>query len=221
MPSMPGAPLFWRTCFRARCRLARSRTWASNAGLRIDSGVPDNPATSSSCGVAAACVRRWSDALPSLFVMVLRLSSFGPSVGAAHLLCPRLTSPRYSASVSRCPASMFRSTGEISRGKTRYLRCIDAGFTKCTPTADGGLRGHVPARPGCITPHIRFLFIAPQLWIGLPPAPRLTTTPLPFSLPSALRKPGHRTFTYEVTRHARRTRRVTGAARLYRAASNE
>jgi len=51
----------------------------------------------------------------------------------------------------------------------------------------------------------------------LPPsAPRLTTAHLPFSLPSALRsgvrrtagaaKPGHRTCTYEVTRHARRTR---------------
>jgi hypothetical protein len=38
--------------------------------------------------------------------------------------------------------------------------------------------------------------------------PRLATTPLPFSLPSALRKPGHRTSTYEVTRHARRTRRA-------------
>ena len=36
--------------------------------------------------------------------------------------------------------------------------------------------------------------------------PRLATTPLPFSLPPALRKPGHRTCTYEVTRHARRTR---------------
>jgi hypothetical protein len=36
--------------------------------------------------------------------------------------------------------------------------------------------------------------------------PRLATTPLPFSLPSALRKPGRRTFTDEVTRHARRTR---------------
>ena len=36
--------------------------------------------------------------------------------------------------------------------------------------------------------------------------PRLTTTPLPFSLPSALRKPGHRTCTYEVTCHARHTR---------------
>jgi len=29
----------------------------------------------------------------------------------------------------------------------------------------------LPARPGCITPHIRFLFIAPQFWIGLPSDP--------------------------------------------------
>ena len=40
--------------------------------------------------------------------------------------------------------------------------------------------------------------------------PRLAATPLPFSLPSALRKPGHRTYTDEVTRHARRTRRGKG-----------
>ena len=96
-----------------------------------------------------------------------------------RLLCPRLTSPRYSAPVARRPASILRSTGEISRGKTRYLHCIDAGFTKCTPTADGGLRGHVPARPGCITPHIRFLFIAPQLWIGLPSDPASRRRPCP------------------------------------------
>jgi len=49
-----------------------------------------------------------------------------------RLLCPLLTSPRYSASVAKRPASMFRSTGEISQGKTRYLHCMDAGFTKCT-----------------------------------------------------------------------------------------
>jgi len=162
--------------------------------------------------------------------------------GEHHLLCPLLTCPRHSAPITQRPASILRGTGEISRGKTRYLRCIDAGFTKCTPTADGGLRGHVPARPEYITPDIRFLFIAPQLWIGrsnrshssrrssgheqssllmetpLPPSrPRLAATPLPFSLPSALRsgvqrtasaaKPGHRTSTYEVTRHAWRTRR--------------
>ena len=60
---------------------------------------------------------------------------------AQRTLCPLLTSPQYSASVARRPASLFRSTGEISRGKTRYLPCIDAGFmtegnpcgTKCTP----------------------------------------------------------------------------------------
>jgi hypothetical protein len=63
----------------------------------------------------------------------------------------------------------------------------------------------------------------------LPPsAPRLTTTHLPFSLPSALRsgvrrtagaaKPGHRTCTYEVTRHARRTRLSSGARRSFIAA---
>ena len=34
-----------------------------------------------------------------------------------------------------------------------------------------GLRGHVPARPGCTTPQIRFLFIAPQFWIQLPSNP--------------------------------------------------
>jgi len=52
------------------------------------------------------------------------------------------------------------------RGKTRYLLRIDAGFTKCTPVAEGGLRGHVPARPGCITPTIRFLFIARGFGLG-------------------------------------------------------
>ena len=41
--------------------------------------------------------------------------------------------------------------------------------------------------------------------------PRLATTSLPFSLPSALRKPGHRTRTYEVTRHARRTVKLRGS----------
>ncbi|HKL17523.1 MAG TPA: hypothetical protein VJ905_01085 [Halalkalibaculum sp.] len=62
-----------------------------------------------------------------------------------------------------------RGTWETSQGKTRNFRCINAGFIKHTPIADGGLRSHVPARPGCTTPHIRFLFVALHLWIGLPP----------------------------------------------------
>ena len=60
---------------------------------------------------------------------------------------------------------------QTSRGKTRNCRCVDAGFIKHTPIVDGGLRGHVPTRPGCTTPNIRFLFVAPHLWIGLPPGP--------------------------------------------------
>ncbi len=60
---------------------------------------------------------------------------------------------------------------QTSRGKTRNCRCVNAGFIKYTPIVDGGLRGHVPTRPGCTTPNIRFLFVAPHLWIGLPPGP--------------------------------------------------
>ncbi len=111
---------------------------------------------------------------PSLESFVFHRS--GLWSGPPDLLCPLLTSPRYSAPIARHPASIARSTGEISRGKTRYLPCIDAGFTKCTPTAaDGGLRSCVPARPRCITPHIRFLFIAPQFRIELPSDPILST----------------------------------------------
>ena len=102
---------------------------------------------------------------------VFRHCSASLALPASHLLCPLQTPPRYSTPITQRPASILRSTGEASRGKTRYLRCIDAGFTKCTPTADGGLRGHVPARPGCTTTHIRFLFIAPQLWVQLPSDP--------------------------------------------------
>ncbi len=57
--------------------------------------------------------------------------SFSGLLVLLHLICPLLTSQRYSVSVSRYPASFLRSTGEISRGKTRYHRCINAGFTKC------------------------------------------------------------------------------------------
>ena len=78
------------------------------------------------------------------------------------------------------------NTLQVSRGKTMILLRADAGFTKCirasvaTDVVDGGLRGHVPARPECITPHIRFLFIAPRIRLGLPPHPasRRRTCPL-------------------------------------------
>jgi len=78
-------------------------------------------------------------------------------------------------------------------------------------TADGGLRSHVPARPEYITPHIRFLFIVPQFWIGLPSDLASRRRPCP-SPCLRLCIPGHRTFTDEVTRHARRTRLNSPAA---------
>ena len=51
---------------------------------------------------------------------------------------------------------------------------------KARPIVEGGLRCHVPARPGRTTPPIRFLFVAPHLWIGLPPDPASRCCPCPF-----------------------------------------
>src|SRR5688572_16895725 len=72
---------------------------------------------------------------------------------------------------------------QISQGKTPNVLRVDAGFITCTYLADGGLRGHVPTRPRCTTPPLRFLCVAPRVWMGLPsdatsrrrpcPAPRL------------------------------------------------
>ena len=62
-----------------------------------------------------------------------------------------------------------QGTWEISSGKTQSFLRVTAGFIKHAPLADGGLRGHVPTRPGRTTPHIRFLFVAPRFRIGLPP----------------------------------------------------
>jgi hypothetical protein len=62
-------------------------------------------------------------------------------------------------------------TVQASRGKTQNFPRVNAGFIKHAPIADGGLRSHVPARPERTTPHIRFLFVAPRFWIGLPSDP--------------------------------------------------
>ena len=83
------------------------------------------------------------------------------------------------------PLSQFQShatsqgTWETSRGKTQSFPRVNAGFIKHTPFADGGLRGHVPTRPGCTTPQIRFLYVAPRFWIGLPPDPASRRRPCP------------------------------------------
>jgi len=70
-------------------------------------------------------------------------------------------------------------TLQTSRGKTQSFLRVNAGFIKHTPLADGGLHGHVPTRPGCTTPHIRFLFVAPRFWIGLPSNPASRRRPCP------------------------------------------
>jgi hypothetical protein len=64
-----------------------------------------------------------------------------------------------------------QGTEEISRGKTQTLLRVNAGFIKHAQITDGGLHGHVPARPERTTPLIRFLFVAPRFWIGLSPDP--------------------------------------------------
>ena len=154
-----------------------------------------------------------SDAVPSLFTPISHRSRFRPSVRVAPTMpfadfchAVRTSSPALSHYRFR-----GQDTWQISRGKTRILPRIDAGFTKCTlvgvatDAVDRGLRGHVPARPECITPHIRFLFIALRFRLGLPPHPasRRRTCPL-----ASLRlyKPGTGTFTRLDSCHARHTR---------------
>jgi len=97
------------------------------------------------------------DAVPS-FLGKRLLLSFNPLSGTVrafsdsrHLLRTLQTSAVRSARLSPRPVGVGQLTSatarQISQGTTRYLPCIDAGFTKCTPTADGGLRGHVPLAP--------------------------------------------------------------------------
>jgi hypothetical protein len=72
--------------------------------------------------------------------------------------------------MNRFIVSRSFDTLQTSRGKTLGFRCVDAEFIKRSPIADGRLCGHVPTRLNYVTPHIQFLFVAPQLCVGLPPA---------------------------------------------------
>ena len=195
MPSMPGAPLLRLTCAKARLRFSGSRTSLIRVEISGDGFVWRFPATGSSTGVALSGngggaegqpPSRLSDALPSLFAPAPTVQGSGLRCGP-HLLCRLLTSARqFSGGCPPPSCGLPRNTVQISRGKTRILPRIGAGFTKYTrlgvtaEIADGGLGGHVPTGPGCITPHIRFLFIAPRFRLGLPPHPasRRRTCPL-------------------------------------------
>jgi len=146
---------------------------------------------------------------------VFRPCSASLALPAFHLLRPLLTSPRYSAPVARHPASVFRSTGEISRGKTRYLPCIGAEFIKHTllPQIED-FAVTCPLVPSA--PHLISGFCSSPRSFGLgaqiDPASRRRPCPSPCL---RLCLPGRRTFTYEVTRHARRTREANRPARLF------
>ena len=82
--------------------------------------------------------------------------------------------------VNRFPVSRSFDTLQTSRGKTLGFRCVDAGFIKRSPIADGRLHGHVPTGLNYVTPLIQFLSVAPQFRVGLPSDPHLAVTPLPF-----------------------------------------
>ncbi len=92
-----------------------------------------------------------------------------------------LASPLGDSSMFSPLLSQARSRGawRISQGKIQNVPHVNAGFIKHTHSADGGLRRHVPARPGCTTPRIRFLFVAPCFRIGLPPDPASRRRPCP------------------------------------------
>ncbi len=73
------------------------------------------------------------------------------------------------------------NTVQTSRGKTLNFHRVNVRFIKHTPSADGGLNGHVPTGPGCVTPHIGFLSIAPRFCVGLPSDPASRQRPCPFA----------------------------------------
>jgi hypothetical protein len=88
----------------------------------------------------------------------------------ACLRCPLLPPAGRSGRIPP-PAVLRRDTLQISRGKLSYRRGIDAGCIKHRPMVDGGLCCGVPACPGCTTPRIRFVSLAPYLRATLPSDP--------------------------------------------------
>ena len=105
---------------------------------------------------------------------------FGPSRLTPRLY-PLLTSARRSEGIAPTSVRLPPNTEQISQGKTQNFHCMSARFIKPTPISEGGLRCSVPARPGWTTPHIWFLFVAPQFWNQASFRPHLAVTPLPFS----------------------------------------
>lgn len=106
-----------------------------------------------------------SDAWPCSSSEELHSFSFGPSFAPRRSLLPPLLTSR-----SGSTPSPFQAQGEISPGKNAFLHCTTAGFT---PPTLGHESFAVCCRSPCsASPHIRFLFIGPQLRSTLPPHAR-------------------------------------------------
>ena len=91
-----------------------------------------------------------------------------------QVLWPLLTSRALSGTVTSALVvfrgqATSRDSHKISRGKSQYLQCIDAGFIKRSQFVDGGLCYPVLARPNYVTPYIQFLFVTPHFRAPLPP----------------------------------------------------
>lgn len=87
--------------------------------------------------------------------------------GHTSLVCVEPTMPSAdccrSVSADRSPSGpLDLDNRPISQGKTRNVPRVDAGLIKPT-SGNGGLHGHVPARPGLATPLLRFLCMAPHV----------------------------------------------------------
>ena len=112
---------------------------------------------------------------------VFRHCSASIASPASHLLCRLQTSPRYSAPITQRPASMLRSTGEISRGKTQNCPCISAEFIKHTPLGRWrtSLSRASSSRVYHTSDSVRVPRPALSDWASF--RPYLTIEPLPFS----------------------------------------
>jgi hypothetical protein len=99
-----------------------------------------------------------------------------------------------------------------SRSKSLSLRCVDAGCLPHTPPRMEDFAVAGPLVPGGPTSPLRFLCVAPPLWMGLPSDPTARRAPWPFASPLAARTPGARTFTLLALCHARHTRQSSAAA---------
>jgi hypothetical protein len=85
----------------------------------------------------------------------LRLSTLEclTSLTCKYLLCPLLTSVQRSEWIAPSSVSISRDIVQISQGKTRNFRCVNAGFIKHTPLQMEDFVVTCPLVPG--VPHLR------------------------------------------------------------------